>query len=301
MNTTLFNPFLLCLEEADPGGSGTILGSAGGTHQAVTPLPATETKLSVGEDGSLPEGWYKSLGEGNEGLAKFKNIQDVVKSYAGLEKLASGKLPNYPTAESTPEQIAAFHELTGVPKGIEGYNLKAPQDLPEGMTWDEDVVKAYAEAAHKAHMPKEAFEAMKAVQIKIEGERMQLEEAGRIKQLQDDSASLKKEWGNDFQAKLETSKKVFSRIVQSAGLDVKSPDVIELQNSISFIKMLHAMSKTMLEDSALTSAGGAGQTFSGGRERALDIIKNPDNPFHKRYHDGDEDVSVMVRAGLSGK
>lgn len=262
----------------------------GTTQQTQTQTPA----ITVNQDGTLPDNWFTALGEEYNGLSKFKNVADLAKSYRHLES----KSIHYPEEGATPEQVAAFRSLAGVPETAEGYELKAPDKLPDGVQWDDASAKRFSDVAHKYHVPKAAMQALMAEQVKIESERVQSAVAEQAGKIQKDLDALRNEWGTDTQARLGTVKTVFGKLAAQTGLDPKSPEGIALQNSPGFVKMLYAMSKFMTEDSL--PAGVKSQTVMGGRERANDIINNPDNPYYKKYWDGDEGVQAMISQMLKG-
>jgi hypothetical protein len=58
------------------------------------------------------------------------------------------------------------------------------------------------------------------------------------------------------------------------------------------VKMLARIADT-LSDDKLVSADSAA-TMMVGKARAFDIMKNPDNPLHKRYTSGDKEIAALV-------
>ena len=274
----------------------------GGVAGGGAPLPGQETVdradeapvITVNSDGSFPDGWNKGLGEGYEGLSKFKTVEALAKSYRHLE----GRSVHYPTQESTPEQVQLFRSLAGVPDDASGYDLKAPDKMPDGVVWDEALAQRYAQVAHEYHVPKAALQALAAEQVSIEAERQAQAVAAQAKKLSDDSEALRKEWGADTEARLSTARVVFGRLAAAVGLDVNSQDGIALQNNPAFVRMAYAMSKYMAEDKL---AGAPKERhLMGGAEQAQDIINNRDNPYFERYWQGDLAVQAMVRQLLGG-
>jgi len=64
------------------------------------------------------------------------------------------------------------------------------------------------------------------------------------------------------------------------------------------VKLVVRMANMMGEDKFV----GAGTSLPAGaadlRQRAMDIMRNPANPLHQRYRDGDADAQAQVRQML---
>jgi len=123
----------------------------------------------LGEDGAFQDGWMDSLpadtfekddtGKLKQGdLADHKGIGSIIKSYLNKDKMlgtAIQPLGDKPTTD----QIKAYRAKVGCPETVEGYEVKKPE-VPDGMAYDEELVKACSKYAHDNHIPKGIFEGM---------------------------------------------------------------------------------------------------------------------------------------------
>lgn len=274
------------------GGEPSPQSNAGDTGTATTTQPASAS--FVNQDGSFVDGWQMGLGDEYAGLGKFKTVSDLAKSYSYLER----KQPHYPTEESSAEDVARFRALAGVPDSAEGYELKAPDDLPESVAWNEEEAKKYAEVAHKYHVPPAALKALAQVQVESEVARVAAMEAAQVKALEDGRSDLKKTWGHETDAKLGTVKLVYDKLLAKVGVDPSSEEAANLARSPLFIKLAYQMSGYMGEDNTPRTPAG-GSSFAGAKERALDIINNSNNPQYQLYYNGDPSVTAFVRQALT--
>jgi hypothetical protein len=255
---------------------GTLLSSA---PSSVTDAPAAEP--SVGEK---PE-WL----EAKFWTDKGPNVEALAKSYdvaqRALGRKAQAVVP--PTEKSTPEEVAEYRKALGVPETPEGYNLK-PEQLPEGVTWDENVAKQAAELAHKHHIPAAAMQEF----MKFDMERaalMNQAAASMIEtQLEAGRAELQKVWGDKMPEKIELAR----RAAVTAGVDPTSQGFVDPQVVKAIVSLAEKLSDDKLVAGDQTGA-------SSTRSRARDIMTNQANPLYARYQEGDPEVVDQVRRMLT--
>lgn len=232
----------------------------------------------------LPDKYWR------EGKADYESM---AKSHAGLEKLLGRKAQAVviPTEKSTPEEVAEFRKALGIPEKADDYlgSLK-PQTLPEGVQFDEGMAKAAAELAHKHNIPPAAMKELAALQMNHVQAMTQASEQMVMQQLQEGKQQLQTEFGDKFGEKLELAK----RAAVTAGIDPTSRGFADP----AMVKLAVWAAEQIAEDKLVSSNASPMQV---GRDRAMDIIRNPDNPMHRRYHEGDEDVVRQVRSYLSQK
>ena len=262
--------------------SGTPAASAAGQAPATTGTPDAPW---INPDGAFAEKWTEKLPsdlEGRESLARFKSVADLAKSYRNLETMV-GKKTLVPTDKSTPEEVSAFRKAMGVPETLAEYDIK-PGELPDGLGWNEDNAKRYAELGHKFNIPPAA---MKAIVGEYANQRIQ-EMQAMAKEIdtrrQAGAADLKTTWGENFEKNLSIAKQA----AQVAGVNPDSfgfgdPEVVK-----GFVRLA-----AQLSDDKLVS-GGTGMQ-QGGAARAKDIQQNKANPLNAKYMDGDPDTVQMVR------
>lgn len=271
---------------APPDAPGSLLGS---NDAGVTP-PAEPAQPWINPDGAFTEGWTSRLPDDLKDaaptLGKYKTVADLAKALHNANGLI-GKKTLVPNEKSTPEEISAFRQAIGVPEKLEEYDIK-PSEIPEGLGWNEDNARKYAELGHKHNIPPAAMKAIVAEYANQRIAEMQIMAQEVDSRRQAGAADLKKTWGDDFDKNLGIAKQA----AQIAGANPESfgfgdPEVVK-----AFVRLA-----SQLSDDKLT-AGNAGGTMQGGKTRAQDIMTNKNNPLFEKYQNGDPDTVDMVRRFL---
>jgi len=273
--------------------------SAAATAQTTAPATDTTTQASpssaprgyVGDDGSFADGWLDRLpGEldpAKQTLAKYRGLPELAKSHFELQQLLGKKSSavNIPGEKSTPEEIAAYRKAVGVPETVDGYQLK-PEKLPDGVTWDDATGKAFAEIAHKHHIPAAAMKELAALQLSQES--MRAEEVGKMigAELERGKQELQTAWGANFDKNISLA----ARVAQTVGLDphtdgLRDPKVV--QALVRFAGM-------MSEDKLVT--GEFAPSMQAGKIRAKAIMTDKSNPLYAKYQEGDGETVELVRS-----
>ena len=257
------------------------------------PAAETNTQPSTGyvnPDGTFADKWLDALPEDakdyKDTLAKYKSVPDMAKALANANALIGKKL-GVPNEKSSPEEVAAFRRAMGVPESIEEYKF-APDSLPEGMTWSDDMAKPYAEIAHKHGIPPSAMKELVAQHAKTEMFKLEAIQATYEKQRTEAVQGLQKEWGNDFGKNIGLAKQA----AKLAGVDANSHGFSDPEVVRGFVRMAQMMS----EDKVGRSMGGT--EFMTGAARAKDIMSNSENAWHKRYMEGDREAAALVTSLL---
>jgi hypothetical protein len=206
-------------------------------------------------------------------LKKYPTAADALRAHRELERAWDGRKETKPPGEgATPEEIAAWRKVIGAPEKPEDYGLKAPDNLPEGVKWNDDFAKSFAELAHKHHLPpavvKELAEFHNA---NIAGMHKQAQEA-QAQQAETVKGELAKAWGQD------TGKNgaMAMRYAETLGLDPADPSI---GNNAALIQALYKgadlMNRLTREPSGLIT--GQGPDMATSAQAAYDKITNSDD------------------------
>jgi DNA-binding XRE family transcriptional regulator len=250
----------------------------------------------VGADGAFVEGWMENLPEELQPyqgtLGKFKDLPTFAKSYGELEKMMGGQAGKVSpiTPESTPEDIAKYRKAMGVPEDVTGYDINAPEVLPEGMQWNQEQTDAYLGVMHEHNAPPAMVKALMDMKMAEETQRLEQGEAAHAAYVSEQTAELKKEWGGDYDKNIALAK----RGAATLGLDQKGPYF----NDPAIVKAMAKMAGLVSESKLVT--GLENPELMDSKTRAQDVINNPQNPYHARYFEGDPDVTQMVTNWMKG-
>lgn len=257
---------------------GTLLSSA---PASTTDAPLQDSQQSVAQRPEwLPEKFWTDKGP---------NVEAILKSYQGMEQLLGKKAQAVvpPSEKSTPEEVAAYRKAIGVPDSPDGYKLK-PDNLPEGVQFDEATAKRAAELAHKHNIPAAAMQEF----MKFDMERaamMQQAAAGMIEaQLEAGREELQKVYGDKFGEKIELAR----RAAVTAGVDPASHGFVDPQVVKAIVNLAEKLSDDRLVEGNQTGVAST-------RARARDIMTNQSNPLYQRYQEGDPEVVDQVRRMLT--
>jgi hypothetical protein len=256
------------------------------SETTTTTEPSTPSTGWVNPDGTFGDKWLDALPEDSaaykNSVKNFKSVPDLVKALGNANALIGKKL-GVPNEKSTPEEVTAFRKAIGVPEALDEYKF-APDQLPEGMTWSDEFAKPFAQVAHQHNVPPAAMKALANQFAAYEAHKLDAIQATYEKQRTDAVGALQKEWGNDFSKNIGLAKQA----AKIAGVDANSNGFSDPEVVRGFVRMAQMMSEDKVGRGMPTAEMLTGQS------RAMDIMRNPDNAWHKRYTEGDREAVAMV-------
>lgn len=220
------------------------------------------------EDSSFDE--FRSI------AAQFKSMPEMLKSLKDsrteFARRQEGMIKK-PGPDATAEEKAAWSAALGVPESPDKYEIKVPEQLPEGVEFTAEELTAVRDFAHANGYTTDQVNALIEFQSKMAGaeigrytqEQRAAEEAGQQK--------LKDEWGMQF----EKRSMLAQRAGKTFGIDA------EMMKSPEMLRVMAAVGSAISEDK-LASPSEIGGILSAGNE-ARDIVKNDSNPLYKAYWD----------------
>lgn len=234
-------------------------------------------RTAFDDKGGFKQGWTDALPDDLKEyaptLGKYPNPVEALRGLGNAQKLIGQRQTiKPPGSDAKPEEITAWRKMLGVPENAEGYGIKAPEKLPEGVKWDDKTANDFAKLAHEINLT--PAQAQKLLEFDI-GQKQGLYTKGMeslTTHQNQQRTMLQEAWGDKYQDNMNKAIATAERL----GLD---PNDAELGNSAKFIKALHQASHLFKEDVLLKGAAG-GAT---GEQAAEDIRRNPNNPLHKAY------------------
>lgn len=279
---------------AAPAPSGLFaLGAQAPEATASASAPATETTAAAtGESAKSAFSFYGEGGKLRDELAaltsdKFKGASSFFAKYAkaedptaaalqGLENLqfmASQKGFSRPP-DDAPQAVKdefgkRLREVMGVPDKKEDYGISKPENLPDGVEWDENGLGDYLDIFHKGNVStataKQIIEKHVAkVSERAAAQQSQILENGR--------QELQKVYGDKLPAAIQDAKRGIEIMSSLIGIPAEQ---IEQQAALNptMIRMLVEMKRQTSEPAVVTGQGVSGQgSFL---EQADAILKDP--------------------------
>ncbi len=265
---------------------------AEGANDALASPPATDT----------PRGWVKPDGAWDDGvfdrlppelqpakatLGKYKSLPEFIKGHMHLQqhlgKAATAVM--VPDERATPEELATYRHAIGVPESPDAYQIR-PEQLPDGLQWNDDLAKPYAAIAHRHNVPEAAMRELVAENVRQQGLHNRAAAGLMDERLQEGQRALRSTFGADYDKKISLA----TRAAQVAGLDVKSSGLCDPQVVVALSRL-----GAMLSEDKLVGPGGTTRHELAGKSLARDIQTNTDNPRYQKYQDGDAETVSYVR------
>lgn len=199
--------------------------------------------------------------------AKFKSFDDAVKSAMELDSKIGGMV-TLPTDKSTPEEVAAFYAKLDVPVDPKDYPLEMRKDLQ----YSDESLAEFRELASKAHLSKaqakEIFNLVNERAKKTLDDLATQRAAARTQEKADCEATVKKEWGADYDANYEIARRGLQAFHTPQLL--KDLEETGMGNKPSLMFLFRAIGETVKEDSASFRAG------RGGAKKSLAEVMYPE-------------------------
>lgn len=276
-----------------------------------TPLFEQSTDNGGGGGGAAPA-WHETiLTKGADGIeslndpAKWldsapKPLAEFVRSNMTAARAKTEGLVKVPGEGATPDEINAYFKAIGVPDKPEGYELKAPEKLPEGLQHDAEMEKAFLSRARELGLTKAQVTALRDFQINYLGESVTKNRAAMASVIAAEKAELTTRFGDKLDGTVAEAKALaaqkwvpegMKKYLTAGALDPQSGEFA----GADFLEFAAAAARATGEDrgaGGFRGAGGADIDLAA----AKDIMANPKNPLHTEYIKGSGDVFNRVTA-----
>jgi hypothetical protein len=249
------------------------------------------------EDGKFADGWQDKLpddfAEDRALLGRFGDLKGITKALKDNMAAARAKsegLVKVPGADATPEEVTAYHRSIGVPEKPEDYGVKAPEKLPDGVSWDEAMATKFASVAHAAGLTPVQVAKLQEFQVGYVGEQIGAAREAAAQAMAAEKVELQKAFGQGLPKAVDHAQ----RLAKQEGLN---PEIFDPQSpnfwGVEALAFASRVASKLGEDRLIP--GAAVRNLSGGA-LAKDIVTNPENPLHAKYHAGDAQVNAQVNA-----
>ena len=246
--------------------------------EAAAPAPAAEP--AAGTSGT--PSWTEGLSENNRGLAELRHWESAdaaLESYRSLERLRgvpAERLVTLPEDLSNAEAMAEVDARLGRPEKPEDY------EIPSVMVGDEeralDLSPSFRDVAHKAGLRPAQAKNLAEWYNGMLTEGREAADKARQEQGDLDIATLRKEWGQEFEPNVEAGK----RAVQWLGWSEEQRNGIERTlGTRGFLEMFARIGRSLGEHGgapADTMGGGGpfGMTPAAAKEKYNELMADPE-------------------------
>jgi hypothetical protein len=213
-----------------------------------------ETPAEVAQGGSGNE-FLSNIPEDlrdHPSLGPIKDVENLARSYVNAQRLiGADKLPM--PVNPTAEDLDNIYSRLGRPESADGYEIAV-----DGNIVTEEVAKSYADVAHNLRLtPDQANGVLEYYRAMVQ-ESGQLSEAAETQQRASTETALRKEWGDEFDVRIEDAGKIAKQFGSGELLEMRLADGTKVGNHPDFIrafaKMAEFRSSVTSEDTVADNA-----------------------------------------------
>lgn len=261
--------------------------------------PAAPTPPASPSDAALDKPYFATLIEKNpelkaheKTLARFQDIEadqyvpKLAKSYAELAKFKGVLVPG---VEASPEDLANYRKVNGLPADAKDYKLSEAADKRfESLGVKDPALKAiYTEAAYKANLTPAQVDAFSEAHEKAISQLMDSAKGQSETVLKANVEALRKEQGDNFDAYLGQAQKLHEVAFVGAKLtEAEQADMNSFIKTTAYTKLLASLSTRIQGEASIhRGADGVFQSSQAKLESTRrEILNNPKHPFNDHTH-----------------
>lgn len=247
--------------------------------------------------------WKDSLPDDLKTEKALESIQDVpglAKSYIHAQKMiGSDKIP-VPNKYATDEDWQAVYNKLGRPETPDAYEFK----FDDNSSIDENALKGFKEAAHKhGLLPKQAEGIMNFYNEMTQNYIQDLNsksEQGRVTA----EESLKKEWGNAYDNKLNQAQAIANKYLDKDFNNLTLSDGTRIGDHPNFIKAFASLANELGEDQ-LVQANGPQYMTPKELDKQIATLQQAGSAYWNKNHPGHaaavQEVQDLLALKLNSK
>lgn len=252
-------------------------------------------------DGSLNPKSYERLPEDiryfGEKLSRYKNPEELVRGFAHLDHMASGKgilpLPANAPADAIAQRKALMDSANGVPKDAKDYGLKKPEKLPEGVEWNDKRAEAFSTWAHKHSVSPGAAKELFDWYLSEIGNDAQ-GQAAYVNNFFAEQATTWQKFATQQGIPVEKADSLVERGAIALGFNLQDQNHQTLLKNATVRAALMKHALATGEDSSIS--GDNNQSRTDGPETEMnDIMHNPAHPMYAALYDSNHPQHRMAK------
>ncbi|HWB05845.1 MAG TPA: hypothetical protein VG796_22680, partial [Verrucomicrobiales bacterium] len=251
--------------------------------------------------------WHESLisrsADGAERLADFAlwkdkapaPLRDFITANMTAARTKTEGMLRIPDAGSAPEDWDTLYKALGRPDAPDGYGLKAPDKLPDGVAWDDAMAAQFAGVAHRIGLTPSQVSALQEFQIGHVGTQSAAAREAMQKSIEAEQAALKSAFGESLPQAAADAQRIAAEhglppsVFDPVSGDFWGADALKLVSSLA-----GRLTKLSREDRPLSSSS---NPAPGGYAYAKAASTDPAHPDYEAYRRGDPTVVKRVNDG----
>src|SRR5210317_28116 len=232
-----------------------------------------ETPAEVAQGGSGNE-FLSMLPEeirSHPSLSPIKDVENLARSYVNAQRLiGADKIPV--PVNPTDEDLDNIYNRLGRPESVDGYEIAV-----DGNIVTEDVAKSYADIAHKLRLTPDQANGIMDYYRSMASQASEMTTEAETQQRSQTEMALRKEWGDDFDARIEDAGKIAQQFGGGELLEMKLADGTKVGNHPDFIKAFAKIAEfrqSVTSEDTVSDAPSSSMMTRQSAQQEIDAIMN---------------------------
>lgn len=236
------------------------------------------------------QAWLSSVPENLRSNDAFKGIEKSSDAWQQFVDLtgSSKTAVQIPGENATDEDRSAFYNSLGRPETADKYTLSKPENLPEGLTYDENVAEAFKGIFHGVGLSDSQASDIWGKYHEIAAQGYEAEQKAEKESFDTAVNALKDEWpGDKFKVNTELATRAFTKVFEDEAKQAEATAFIEdtkingtaLGNHPMFLKIFQQIGSIIGDDSL--NHGRDNSMNGGDSEEAKAQKRFPNTKFKK--------------------
>ncbi len=246
--------------------------------------PETPISSTTQETQQTAQSWKDVISEeyrNDPNISKFTEIDALAKSYINATKMIGQDKMIVPNKNFTDDQWQDAYNKMGRPESADKYSLKIDS---QAIQVDETAIKQFAENAHKLGLNNQQAQGiLEFYKSNIETDAQQSKVDTETAQVQAEQ-ELRKEWGRDFESKVQAAGAVAKANIGEEILDLELRDGTRIGDHPAIIKGFDKIANMISEDTIVQPDTNAQDTAFDIEEEISSITNNTDGPYWNASH-----------------
>ena len=232
-----------------------------------------ETPAEVAQGGSGND-FLQTIPEelrGHPSLSPIKDVENLARSYVNAQRLiGADKIPV--PVNPTDEDLDNIYNRLGRPETVDGYEIAV-----DGNVVTEDVAKSYADIAHKLRLTPDQASGIMDYYRSMASQASEMTAEAETQQRSQTEMELRKEWGDDFNARIEDAGKIAQQFGGGELLEMQLADGTKVGNHPDFIKAFAKMAEfrqSVTSEDTVSDAPSSSMVTRQSAQQEIDAIMN---------------------------
>ncbi len=241
-------------------------------------------KEIINPDGTFVENWPGLVSEDfkeDKTLQNIKDLPGMAKMLVSAQKMVGADKIVIPGEHATEEDWGNVFNKLGRPETPDGYKLVKPENIPEGLPYNEEGVTAFKTVAHKLGLLPEQTKALFEWYNSSVIDGFTQAQNTHKETLDNAVAALKKDWGAAYDQKMKTA---LDAVRAFADEDAYAALEEGLGNDPRLVKVFAKIGESISEDKL--KGGNQAHTPKEAQSEINRILADKKHPYHNKKDPG---------------